>query len=99
MNPEPTPRLVFLWNEAWLWLHWILMFEETATKATVPRKLTAFEDYCGRWRYLKQPLLIQRLRNTANITINVARHCWASTNFIQSPFMDSGTTLSSKQCL
>ena len=76
MNPEPTPRLVFLWNEAWLWLHWILMFEETATKATVPRKLTAFEDYCGRWRYLKQALVASKGWETLPISLPTWPLAW-----------------------
>jgi len=47
---------------------------ETATNATtVPRQLTAFEDYFGRVALFKTGFGgFQRLRNTANITTKVA---------------------------
>ena len=60
-KPSPQSPYILLWR-----LHWI----ETATNATaVPRQLTAFEDYCGRWRYLKQALVASKGWETLPISL------------------------------
>jgi len=69
---------------------WCRSWREAATNATaVPRHLTAFEDYCG--RYLKQALVASKGWETLPISMWLANPNCNSKMF---PFMDSGTTLS-----